>query len=364
MRKVSVTALAAVLLIPSLAGAQPKPIVWKIQTTWTPVLLHYKNAIEMAERVKQMSGGRLVWEILPVGAVVGAFEVLDAVNRGVVDAAHSWPGYWTGKNTAAALFAGTIGGPFGMSEPDYIAWLYAGGGNDLYNEFLHNELKMANVVAFLQPIDFEEPLGWFKKPIKSLEDFRGIKMRSSGLGVDMLKEMGISAVVLGAGEIIPAMERGVVEALEWSNPASDVPLGFPDVAKYLIMPSFRQQTTSQELLINKKKWDGLPPDLQAIVRAAVLAQIPVAMARQYLESAKVFHELGPKYQVKVVTTPPDVLEAEIRAIDRVLQAHAGKNPVFARILQRQKEFARLVATYNSRMRAPYGKMVEHYFGKE
>lgn len=363
MRRWLFALLATVLVVPAAALAQPRPITWKVQTTWTPVQLHYKNAVEMAERIKEMSGGRLVWEILPAGAVVGAFEVLDAVNRGVVDAGHSWPGYWTGKNTAAALFAGTIGGPFGMSEPDYITWIYAGGGNELYNEFLQTELKMTNVVAFLQPIDFEEPLGWFKKPINSLADFRGIKMRSSGLGVDLLKEMGISAVVLAAGEIVPALERGVVDAVEWSNPASDIPMGFQDVAKYLILPSFRQQTTSQELLIHKRRWDELPADLKAIVRAAVLAQIPVAMARQYLESARIFHELGSKYGVKVVTTPPDVLEAEIRAIDKVLQAHAQKNPAFARVLQHQKEFARVVATYNTRMRAPYARMVEHYFGK-
>lgn len=364
MKRWLFVALAAALVIPAPVLAQPRPITWKVQTTWTPVQLHYKNAVEMAERIKEMSGGRLVWEILPAGAVVGVFEVLDAVNRGVVDAGHSWPGYWVGKNTAAALFAGTIGGPFGMSEPDYIAWIYAGGGNDLYNEFLRTDLKMTNLVAFLQPIDFEEPLGWFKKPIHSLADFRGIKMRSSGLGVDLLKEMGISAVVLGAGDIIPALERGVVEAVEWSNPASDIPMGFQDVAKYLIMPSFRQQTTSQELLINKRKWDELSPDLKAIVRAAVLAQIPIALGRQYLESAKIFHELGPKYGVKVLTTPPDVLEAEIRAVDKVLQAHAQKNPTFARILQQQKEFASVVATYNTKMRAPYGRLVEQYFGKQ
>jgi TRAP-type mannitol/chloroaromatic compound transport system substrate-binding protein len=363
MKKWWLVLLATALVFAPVAIAQPRPITWRVQTTWTPVQLHYKNAVEMAERIKEMSGGRLVWEILAAGAVVGPFEVLDAVNRGVVDAGHSWPGYWTGKNTAAALFGGTIGGPFGMSEPDYITWIYAGGGNDLYNEFLRSDLKMPNVVAFLQPIDFEEPLGWFKKPITSLADFRGIKMRSSGLGADLLKEMGISAVVLGAGDIVPALERGVVDAVEWSNPASDIPMGFQDVAKYLILPSFRQQTTSQELLVNRRKWDELPADLKAIVRAAVLAQVPVAMARQYFESAKIFHELGPKYGVKVVTTPPEVLEAEIRAIDKVLEMHAQKNPTFARVLQHQKEFARVVATYNSRMRAPYARMVEHYFGK-
>lgn len=347
-----------------LPGAAQAPIVWKVQTTWTPAMLLHKTAVQLGDRVKEMSGGRLVWEVLPSGAVVGAFEVLDAVEKGVLDGAHAWPGYWVGKNSAAALFGGTIGGPFGMRLEDFIAWLYAGGGNDLYNEFLQKDLKMNNVVAFLQTTTFVEPLGWFRKPITSLKDFRGLKMRSSGLGVDFLKEMGVSAVVLPGGEIVPALERGVVDAVEWSNPATDIPLGFHTVAKNLIMPSIRQPIAANDVLINRKKWEALPEDLKAIVRNAVLAQIAASLASEYTESAQVFHDLGSKYGVKVLATPPDVLEAEVKAADKVLQAQAQKNPAFARVLQHQRDFAAKVSTYHDRIRPPYSKVVNHYFGKK
>lgn len=365
LTSVVVTVLAlswAIGLAP--APAQPKRVVWKVQTTWTSGMMLYKHAVEIGERVKEMSGGRLEWEVLAAGAIVGAFETLEAVNRGVVDATHGWPGYWAGKNTATALFGGTLGGPFGMRQEDFISWLYAGGGNDLYNELLQKDLKMTDVIAFLHPASFQEPLGWFRKPIASLKDFRGIKMRSSGLGVDLLKEMGISAVVLPGGEIVPALERGVIEAAEWSNPATDIPLGFHNVAKYLIMPSFRQTVVGNELLINRKRWEELPSDLRAIVKNAVLAQIPIAMAKEYWEGAKIFHELEPKYGVRVITTPPDVIEAEIKAIDRVLDEQAKKNPSFGRVLTHMKEFAAKEAVYHDRIRPPHSKLLEHYFGKK
>jgi TRAP-type mannitol/chloroaromatic compound transport system substrate-binding protein len=353
-----------VRLAPDAALAQPAKIVWKIQTTWPSGITLFQQARDIGARVKEMTGGRFEWEVLPVGAVVGAFEVLEAVQKGLVDGAHGWPGYWAGKNTAAALFGGTLGGPFGMRLEDTIAWLYAGGGEDLYNELLQKDLKVDNVMAILHPACCQEPLGWFKKPIRSLADFRGMKMRSSGLGVDMLRELGVSAVVLAGGEILPALERGVVDGVEWSNPASDIPLGFHQVAKYLIGPSARQPFGVQEMLISRKKWAELPADLKAIVRTAVLAEVAMATAREFAASGKVFAELESKYKVQVVTLPPEVVEAEIKAIAKVLDDHAKKNPSFARVLNHQKEFAAKVSVYHNWVRPPHSKLVEHYFGKK
>lgn len=370
MKRWMVVLVAAVFFagIGVLASQRPAatqaPIVWKVQTISTPVMLLHKSAVQIGQRVKEMSGGRLVWEVFPAGTVVGAFENLDAVQKGVLDAAHSWSGYWVGKNTAAALFAGAPGGPFGMRIEDYIAWIYAGGGQELYTELLQKDMKMTDVVPLLTMNSFVEPLGWFRRPITSLKDFRGMKMRTSGLGVDVMREMGVSTVALPGGEIVPALERGVVDAVEWTSPASDIPMGFHTVAKYLVMPSIRQPVVANEVLINRKKWEALPPDLQAIVRNAVLAQIPMSIAMEYTEGAAVFHELGPKYGVQVVTTPPDVLEAEVKAADKVLEAQAQKNPAFARILKHQREFAAKVATYTDRIRPPFSKVVAHYFAKK
>lgn len=351
-------------LAPPVALAQPAKIVWKVQTTWPAGITLFQHAREIGVRVKEMTGGRFEWEVLPAGAIVGAFETLEAVQKGVVDAVHGWPGYWTGKNTATALFGGTLGGPFGMRLEDYYAWLYFGGGEELYNEVLQKDLKMDNVMVFLHPTCCQEPLGWFKKPIRSLADFRGMKMRSSGLGVDLLKELGVAAVVLAGGEIVPALERGVVDGVEWSNPASDIPMGFHAVAKFLIGPSSRQPFGVQEMLISRKKWAELPADLKAIVRNAVLAQIPISTGREFAESGKIFAELESKYKVQVINTPPDVVDAELKAIDKVLDEHARKNPTFARVLSHQKEFAAKVAVYHNWVRPPHSKTVEHYFGKK
>ncbi|MFQ5916161.1 MAG: TRAP transporter substrate-binding protein [Nitrospinota bacterium] len=349
-------------LTPSTALAQTK-IVWKVQTTWVTGMTLYRDAREIAARVEEMSGGRLKLEVFPAGAIVGAFEVLDAVETGLVDAAHGWPGYWAGKNTAAVFFGGTLGGPFGMRLEDYYAWLYAGGGEDLYNEVLEKDLKLKNVMALLHPVCCQEPLGWFTRPIRSLKDFQGMKMRSSGIGVDMLNELGVSGVVLPGGEVQPALERGVVDGVEWSNPATDVPLGFPHIAKYLVGPSARQPFGVQELLISKKKWAKLPADLKAIVRNAVLAQIPIATAKEFAESGKHFAELESKYKVHIITTPPDVVEAEMKAIEKVLNDQAAKNPTFARVMNHMKEFASKVSVYHNWVRPPHSKFVEHYFGK-
>lgn len=351
-------------LAPGPADAQPAKIVWKVQATWPSGITLFQHGKDIGARIEEMTGGRFKWEVLPAGAVVGAFEALEAVDKGLVDAVHGWPGYWAGKNTAAALFGGTLGGPFGMRFEDYIAWVYQGGGEALYNEILQKDLKVPNVVAFLQPACCQEPLGWFKKPIKSLADFRGMKMRSSGLGVDLLKEMGVSAVVLAGGEILPALERGVVDGVEWSNPASDIPLGFHQVAKYLTGPSARQPFGIQEVLINKKKWDELPADLKAIVKYSIQAGIATAVAKEFAESGRVFAELGPKYKVNVVTLPPDVIEAEIKAIAKVLDDHAKKNPSFARVLSHQKEFAAKTVAYHNWVRPPHAKVANHYFGKK
>ncbi len=346
----------------SAAQAQSK-IVWKVQTTWPVGITLHRDVVEIAARVEEMSAGRLEWEVLPAGAVVGAFEMLDAVETGLVDAGHGWPGYWAGKNTAAVFFGGTLGGPFGMRLEDYYAWLYAGGGEELYNELLANEMRMKNVMAFLHPVCCQEPLGWFTKPIRSLEDFQGMKMRSSGIGVDMLKELGVSGVVLPGGEVQPALERGVVDGVEWSNPASDVPLGFPNIAKYLVGPSGRQPFGVQEMLINKKKWAELPKDLQAIVHNAILAQIPIATAKEFAESGVQFARLEREFGVELITTPPDVVEAEMKAIDKVLRTQAEKNPAFARVMNHMKDFASKTSVYHNWVRPPHRDLVDFYFKK-
>jgi TRAP-type mannitol/chloroaromatic compound transport system substrate-binding protein len=356
--------LAAVLWHgPGSATAQQR-FTWKVQSAWPASNLLHISAVELAKSIEEMSAGRLKWEMMAAGTVVGSFEVLDAVNRGLIDASHAWPGYWAGKNSAAGLFAPGPGGPFGMDREEYLAWLYAGGGLELYNEMLQKELKMNVVVpAFTTSLPYWEPLGWFKKPFGSLDDLRKLKFRTSGLGMEMMKTMGLSVVTLAGGEVIPALERGAVDGAEWAVPSHDILMGFQNVTKYYFMPDLRQPASYQEVLINKKKWDELPKDLQAIVKAASNAEIIRMTAYSVDLDGKAVDEFEKKYGVQIRRTPPDVLKAQVEAIDKVYDSEAKKNPFFAKVLKSQKEFAERTVPHAQKIRPPIEVIIAHYWKK-
>lgn len=357
-----VLVLAAVLSRgPDPAAAQPR-FVWKVQSAWPAANLLHHSAVELAKIIEEMSGGRLKWEMMAAGTVVGSFEVLDAVNRGLIDASHAWPGYWAGKNSAAGLFAPGPGGPFGMDREEYLSWLYVGGGLELYNELLQKELKMNVVVpAFTTSLPYWEPLGWLKRPVASLDDLRKIKFRSSGLGLEMLKTMGVTVVTLPGGDVIPALERGTIDGAEWAIPSHDILMGFQNAAKYYYMPDLRQPASYQEVLVNKKKWDELPPDLKAIVKWGSLAEIIRMTAYSVDQDSRAAEQLEKKHGVHIRRTPPDVLKAQVEAIDKVYEAEAKVNPFFARVLKSQKEFAARAVPHAQRIRPPIDVIVAHYW---
>jgi TRAP-type mannitol/chloroaromatic compound transport system substrate-binding protein len=356
--------LAAVLWHgPGAASAQQR-FVWKVQSAWPASNLLHISAVELAKSIEEMSGGRLKWDMMAAGTVVGSFEVLDAVNRNLIDASHAWPGYWAGKNTAAGLFAPGPGGPFGMDREEYLSWLYAGGGLELYNEMLQKELKMNVIVpAFTTSLPYWEPLGWFKKSFNNLDDLRKMKFRTSGLGMEMMKTMGISVVTLAGGEVIPALERGAVDGAEWAVPSHDILMGFQNVTKNYYMPDLRQPASYQEVLINRKKWDELPKDLQAIVKAASNAEIIRMTAYSVDLDGKAAEEFEKKHGVQIKTTPPDVLKAQVEAIDKVYEIESKKNPFFAKVLKSQKDFAARTVPHAQRIRPPIEMVVAHYWKK-
>jgi TRAP-type mannitol/chloroaromatic compound transport system substrate-binding protein len=354
--------LAAVLWRgPGSAVAQQR-FVWKVQSAWPATNLLHVSAVELAKMIEEMSGGRLKWEMSAAGTVVGAFEVLDAVNRGIIDATHAWPGYWAGKNSAAGLFAPGPAGPFGMDREEYLSWLYAGGGLELYNELLQKELKMNVVVpVFTTSLPYWEPLGWFKRSFNSLDELRKMRFRTSGLGMEMMKTMGIAVVTLAGGEVIPALERGAVEGAEWAIPSHDIIVGLQNVTKYYYMPDLRQPASYQEVVINKKKWDELPKDLQAIVKWAGMAEIIRMTAYSVDLDSKAVEELEKKHGVKILKTPDDVLKAQVEAIDKVYAAESQKNPFFARVLKSQRDFAQRAVPHAQKIRPPIDVVIAHYF---
>lgn len=350
---------------PTIASAQgqSKPIVWRLQTSWPASNLIQLSVQELARIIDEMSGGRLKWEVMPAGTVVGAFEVLDAVHRGVLDATHSWPGYWAGKHPAAGLYGPPPGGPFGMGREEFMSWLFAGGGQELYQELLQKELQRDVVIFFTSSLPYWEAFGWARKSFSSLEDLRKMRYRTSGLGMEMMKNMGISVVTLPGAEVLPALERGAIDGAEWAIPSHDILIGFHNVAKQYYMPDLRQPPSYQEVLINKKRWEELPADLKAIVKYACWAEIIRMTATSVDMDSKAAEELASKHGVQLTPTPADVLQAEVEAMDKVFETEAQKNPFFAKVLNSQRDFARRAVPHAQRLRPPIEVLNQHYWNK-
>ncbi len=352
----------------ALMAFQPAPvcaknIVWKLQSTWPAADFHQNDIKGFADKVMAASGGRLKIDVMPAGAIVPAFELLDATHKGIVDAGNAWPGYWYGKNTAATLFASIPGGPFGMNNEDFLGWMYLGGGHELYNELLQNEMRM-NVVSFLTYGETPEPQGWFDTPIKSMADFKGLKFRAAGMSGEVFKAMGMSVVTLPGGEIVPALERGVIDAAEYSDPSSDMSMGFHDVKKFYHLPGIHQPTGIMEVLINKKRWDELPDDLKAIIKISAQAQALQFGLMMADQNSKDLLKLVKEHGVTVVETPKDLMKEVLKGWDVVAEREAKKNPFFAKVYESQRKWAERIVPYRRVAYPPYDVAAEHYWGKE
>jgi TRAP-type mannitol/chloroaromatic compound transport system substrate-binding protein len=350
------TAGAASLGFPMIAKAQ-SPITIKMQGAWSATDIFNEFAMEFVKRVNDMAGGRLKVDYLVGGAVVKPFEVTDAVSKGVLDAGHTVPVYWYGKSKVASLFGS---GPInGMDAFQTLSWMYRGGGLDLYNELL-KKLDLNYVGYFAMPMP-TQPLGWFKKPITNANQLKGLKYRTVGLAADLFQEMGAKVTQLPGGEIVPALERGVIDAFEFNNPTSDSRFGAQDVIKNYEMGSYHQAMEFFEIIINKKKWDTLSPDLQAIWRYAVEATSQsnywTAMANYPKDLQKLIH----KDKVNVTRTPKSVFQAQLAAWDVLTKRLSDADPFFKRVVESQRAWAKDVVYYWVFNDAPFAMGYEHVF---
>jgi len=347
---------AGSLAMPSVVTAQ-SPQVIKMQTSWTASDIFQEMAQQLADRIDAMSGGRLKVDLLPSGAVVQSFQVQDAVNDGVLDAAHTVPAYWYGKNKAASLFG--TGPVYGWDGAQMLSWVKYGGGHELYRELVQDVLGLNLVGWFCMPMP-EQPLGWFKERITSADQMKGLKYRTVGLATDVMQAMGASVTQLPGGEIVPALERGVIEAFEFNNPTSDSRFGAQDVSKVYMLGSFHQAAETFEIIFNKDVYDGFEPDLQAVipyaVEAANTANFGIAMDNYSKDLQKLMNEDG----VAVYRTPDDVLAAELDAWDTVI-GELSKDEFFAKVLESQKAWADRVCFYMLTNQAGYKQAYDHYF---
>ena len=359
MRTLALILAVLVALTAGLVQAQGSTTL-KIQAAWPPTSMLWENSKFFAERVGKLSGGRLKIEMLASGAVVPPFESLEAVGRGVLDGAHAAPAYWVGKNKAAALFGPAPGGPFGMDMLDYLGWIYQGGGLELYRELYRDVLKTDVVPLPLTSVS-NQVLGWFKKPIKSVADLRGVKCRQTGITAEVFTELGLRTVNMAGGEIVPAAERGLIECAEWVGPAEDMKLGFHQVFKHYYMPSLHEPAVVVELLINGKMWDKLAPDLQEIVKAATMeATIHSAVALNKA-NATALKELREKHNVQIGRTPNDILLGMLKVWDKIAQQEADKNPFFKKVYDSQRRWAADVVTSRRTVHPSYEVAADYYW---
>ncbi len=333
------------------------PVTIKMQTSWPASDIWMDFARQYIERVEKMSGGRIRFELLPAGAVVGAFQVLDAVNDGVIDAAHTVPVYWYGKHKAASLFG--TGPVFGGSATTMLAWFHQGGGKDLYRE-LTQDIMGLNLYGFYGFPMPAQPFGWFKNPVTTVADINGLKYRTVGLAADLMQNMGMSVAQLPGGEIVPAMERGVIDAFEFNNPSSDIRFGSQDVSKNYFLSSYHQASESFEFLFNKDVFDDLPEDLQAIieysVEAASTANTALAMDHYSSDLAKLQDDHG----VTVHRTSEEILAAQLEAWDKIIPTLEA-DPFMKRVLDSQREWVERVVFYELMNSADLALAYEHYF---
>jgi TRAP-type mannitol/chloroaromatic compound transport system substrate-binding protein len=355
----SVLALTCAAAFASTAQAQQQSSI-KMQATWPASLTLYENFTYFVERVGKLSNGAMKIDAMPAGQVVPAFEVLDATHKKVLDGAHSWSGYWTGKSKTAILFTGGPGGTFGMDMIDAIGWMHHGGGIELAQEFFQKELKLN---LFWHPILPSGPqaFGWFKRPIKNLADFKGMKCRQTGLAAEVWQRMGMQTVNMPGGEIIPSAQRGVIDCAEWVGGVEDLRLGFHNVWKYHYTPGMHENVTIGEIVFNLDVWKQFTPQQQEWVKSAANETFLIWWAKWQKQNADAIKELQEKHGVRILRTPPDILIAFLKEWDKLAEEEGAKNPFFKKVHDSQRQYASVVVPAKRFYFPPYSFAANYYW---
>ena len=342
---------------PSVVTAQG-PVSMRWQSTWPSKDIFHEFALDYAKKVNDMTGGDLKIEVLPAGAVVPAFGLLDAVSKGTLDGGHGVMVYHYGKQPALALWGSGPG--FGMDANMLMAWHKYGGGRELL-EKLYASIG-ANVVSMPYGPMPTQPLGWFKKPVAKAEDLNGLKFRTVGISIDVLQGLGAAVNALPAGEIVSALDRGLLDAAEFNNASSDLTLGFADVAKVCMLQSYHQNAEQFEILFNKAKYEALPERLRAIIASATEAASQDMQWKAIDRYSKAYQELQAK-DVKFYKTPDAILKRQLEVYDEVVKKKAADNAIFKEIMQSQIAFAQRAARWEQDTVVNRRMAFDHYFGQ-
>jgi TRAP-type mannitol/chloroaromatic compound transport system substrate-binding protein len=347
---------AGTLASPQVSRAQTT--VFRFQSTWPQRDIFHEMAGDYVKRVNEMAGNRFRLELLAAGAVVGAFQMQDAVHTGSLDGGHGVPAYWYGKNKAYSLF-GTAPPWFGDAN-SMLGWYHYGGGERLYNELMY-DITRVNVVAFMTGPMPTQPFGWFRTPITTPDQLRGLKYRTVGLAADLYRAMGAAVTIVAGGEIVPALERGLLDAAEFNNPSSDRILGFPDVAKNYMLQSFHQKVECFEVIYNKPKYDALPGEIKNILKYAAEAASSDMLWKahdRYPRDLQAIRQAG----VRVTSTPRAILEAQLKAWDQII-AELSADAYFKKVIDSQRAWAQRVTGFFLNYEASDSLAYNHFFAR-
>jgi TRAP-type mannitol/chloroaromatic compound transport system substrate-binding protein len=355
--KVAAAGAAATVAAPTIVSAQG-PISMRWQSTWPAKDIFHEYALDYAKKVNDMTGGDLKIEVLPAGAVVPAFGLLDAVSKGTLDGGHGVLVYHYGKQNALALWGSGPG--YAMDANMLLAWHKYGGGKELLAK-LYASID-ANVVSFPYGPMPTQPLGWFKKPVTKAEDLQGVKFRTVGISIDVFTGLGAAVNALPGGEIVSAMDRGLLDAAEFNNASSDRILGFPDVSKVCMLQSYHQNAEQFEIMFNKTKYDALPEKMKAIIAVATEAAGQEMAWKAIDRYSKDYEELQTKDKVKFYKTPDSILQKQLEIYDQVVEKKSAENPLFKEIVESQMAFAKRATQWEQDTVVSRRMAYNHYFG--
>ena len=345
---------AAAMAAPMVSNAQTVNL--RFQSTWPAKDIFHEFANDFAKKVNDMAGGRLKIEVLPAGAVVPAFQLLEGVSKGTLDGGHGVLVYHYGKNSALALWGS--GPSFGMDANMLLAWHKYGGGEALLQE-VYKSINV-DVKSYVYGPMPTQPLGWFKKPIARSADLKGVKFRTVGIAVDVFNDMGAAVNPLPGGEIVPALDRGLIDGAEFNNATSDRLLGFPDVVKNCMLQSFHQSSEQFEIMFNGPKYRELPAELRAVIDNAVEAASAEMSWKMIDRNSKDYVELK-KGGVKFFKTPDAILREQLTAYDKVVAKKSAENPLFKKVIDSQRAFAERAGSWQNDYTVDMKMAWNHYF---
>ncbi|MCY4149361.1 MAG: TRAP transporter substrate-binding protein [Gammaproteobacteria bacterium] len=300
---------------------------------------------DFAANVAALTNGEVKIEVLPDGAVVSGRDILNAVDKGLVDAGFAWTHYWSGQHPAAMLFGSPVAGAgVGIDNIAFLSWFMNGGGKELYNR-LWDEMGLNIHGLMLQPVG-PEALGWFKEPINSMDDFRKYRFRTPpGIPGQTYKDIGVASVAMGGGDILPALEKGTIDAAEWCCPKPDSVFGFQKVLKHYYLQGLHQVVVNADMYINGDVWNSLTEDQQTAMEIAADASLIRSLSYRIYENGKALKDLTENHGVILHDTPADYFPEYMNAARASLEKNAAENEFFAEVWNSQKEFATIAVPF-------------------